>query len=88
MTNIMFMPPNSMVVEIFGDFKDVNMPYCGYYGPLSSIVGAHHFLYSFNYLTHEELNETRVGDIVKQSYQFYTDIKTKSRSELNILTIK
>lgn len=89
MTNIMFMPPGSMVVEIFGELKDVNMPYCGYYGPLSSIVGAHHFLYSFNYNKDpsEELNEERVQDIVKQSYEFYLDIKTKPRNELKVLTV-
>ena len=89
MTNIMFMPPGSMVVEIFGDIKDVNMPLCGYYGPLSAIVGAHHFLYSYNYHKNpsEELDDARVQDIVQQSHEFYMNLRTKPRNELKVLTI-
>jgi hypothetical protein len=45
MTNLVLVPPNTVVIEIAGEVKDVNLPVCGYYGPLSSLVGGHHYLY-------------------------------------------
>jgi len=49
MTNLMFMPPGGLVVEMVGEFKDVNFPLCGYYGSMAAIVGLHHFLYTYNF---------------------------------------
>ena len=36
MTNVMFLPPGGLVIEMVGEFKDVNMPVCGYYSPMVS----------------------------------------------------
>ena len=49
MTNMMFMPPGGLVVEMIGEFKDVNMPLCGYYNTMASINGLHYLLYTYNF---------------------------------------
>jgi hypothetical protein len=46
MTNLVLVSPHTVVIEITGEVKDVNLPVCGYYGPLSSLVGGHHYLYA------------------------------------------
>jgi capsular polysaccharide biosynthesis protein len=43
-TNMMFMPPGSLVVEIVGQFDGRMTPLCGYHGPLAAIYGAMHAL--------------------------------------------
>ena len=44
-TNIMFMPPDSLLVEVTGEFDGRMAPVCGYHGPLAAAYGVHHYLW-------------------------------------------
>jgi hypothetical protein len=48
-TNLMFMPPGSMVFEITGLFDGRMTPLCGYHGPFAAVFGIHHYLYYFDW---------------------------------------
>eukprot|EP01039_Chlorochromonas_danica_P003790 gene3790-4140_t len=48
MTNMMFMPPNSLIVEFAGVVRDVHAPICGYYGPYAATFGHHHYFHAYN----------------------------------------
>ncbi len=82
----MFMRPNSVVVEIVDNMRDLNMPHCGYYGPFAAIFGHSVYVHAYEY---EKLNETlsseRIVQIAMESRDFYVDV-TGDRNKLNIVT--
>ena len=45
LTNIMFMAPGTVLVELTGEFDGRMAPVCGYHGPLAAAFGVHHYLW-------------------------------------------
>lgn len=72
MTNIMFMPPNSLLVEIVGQFDGRMLPYCGYHGPLASIFGVHHYIYYYDWKAGDAINFEKLA---AESLEFYGEIQ-------------
>lgn len=67
-TSMMFMPPNALIVEMVGRVVDVNMPVCGYYGPMAAACGHHHYIHSFDVNTgnvREEVAAQKVAAFYK-----------------------
>lgn len=60
-TNIIFMRPGSMLLEIVGVFDGRMLPVCGYHGPLAAIVGVHHALYYYDWRGFAPLNATEAA---------------------------
>eukprot|EP01035_Chromulina_nebulosa_P017073 gene17073-22585_t len=75
MTNIMFMRPGSLLVEIVGQFDGRMLPHCGYHGPLASVYGIHHYIYYYDYKGGEKLNIT---DVALKSFNIYNTMKSSS----------
>lgn len=45
LTNLMFMAPGTVLVELTGEFDGRMAPVCGYHGPLAAAFGVHHYLW-------------------------------------------
>eukprot|EP01038_Epipyxis_sp_PR26KG_P012161 gene12161-16284_t len=73
LTNMVFMQPGGVVIEVIGHINDAQMPLCGYAGPLASLFGLHHYLYAYDWHKGQQdsLNETRLAT---ESRQFYDSI--------------
>lgn len=78
MTNLMFLPPHALLIEIVGEFKDVNMPVCGYYGPMSSMFGVHHFLYVHGMTYRENQPPMVPEEMAKGAAAFYHFLRDQS----------
>jgi len=68
LTNVMFLSPNSVVVEITGQYDGRMMPYCGYHGGLASLFGVHHVVYYYDWRDGQPLNAT---DLMQEILTFY-----------------
>lgn len=73
-TNVIFMPPESLVIEIIGKFDGRMLPVCGYHGPLVAMYGSHHYLHYFDWKGGEKL----LAEVMaSESHQFYKYIQQR-----------
>jgi len=56
LTNMIFMPQGSLVVEIVGKFDGRMLPLCGYHGSLAAVFGIHHYVYYYDYKGGESID--------------------------------
>ena len=49
LTNMLFMPPHGVVVEVVAGFDGRMLPLCGYHGPLAATVGVHHYVHYYDW---------------------------------------
>ena len=49
MTNMIFMPRNSLIVELTGEWDGRMLPVCGYHGPLCAACGHHHYIHHYDW---------------------------------------
>jgi capsular polysaccharide biosynthesis protein len=56
LTNIMFMPPDAIIVEIVGQFDGRMLPVCGYHGPLAATFGVHHYIHYYDFKGNQTLD--------------------------------
>jgi len=80
LTNIAFMRPGSLLVEIVGDYDGRMGPICGYHNPLANVFGIHHYIYFYDWKIGDKLD---FEEVAKRAYEFYYDeiIKTLEKSE-------
>lgn len=55
LTNSMFMPPGSLVVETTSGPNEVSMPLCGYYGPFGAVFGHHSYVFSYSQVCDDDV---------------------------------
>lgn len=84
LSNMMFMPENSLVVELTGYMQMVSWPYCGYNGVFASIFGHHHYIYAYDKLNNETIE---VSKVVRDTLDFYNAIKSQDAFK-NAIPIK
>lgn len=76
LTNVMFMRPGTVLVEIVGGYDGRMIPVCGIYGPLAAVFGVHHYIFYYDgVLDPDSLN---IPDVVMQARKFYEHIRSRS----------
>jgi hypothetical protein len=72
LTNIMFMKPGAVLVELIGEFDGRMTPVCGYHGPLAAAFGIHHYLYFWEWKESGKKppSDEALNELALQAYQF------------------
>jgi len=76
MTNVMFMRPGTVLVEIVGQFDPRMPPVCGSFGPYSAVFGVHHFIYYYDGVV--EGAELDIHDVLHKAYDYYISIRANA----------
>lgn len=87
LTNVLFLKPGGLLVEIAGEFKDVNMPVCGYYGPLASLVGCHHYIFVHPPPADDGKAVLDTDDTARRASSFYQYLHDPNRNDSDIVRV-
>jgi hypothetical protein len=78
MANIMFLRPDSIMIEIVGEFDGRMMPVCGLHGPLAAAFDVHSYIYYFDgLLPNATIN---VDTLVKEFDVFYKFLRSQKNA--------
>jgi hypothetical protein len=75
MTNVMFMRPGTVLVEIVGGYDGRMIPVCGIFGPLAAVYGVHHYIYYYDGVL--DADSLDIGDVLGKAKEFIDVIRTK-----------
>jgi hypothetical protein len=75
----MFMRPESLVVELVGEFHGNTMPYCGFHGPLAANYGVHHYIHYWDWKLTKDMRGLDFGKVVREAREFWDKIKSKEK---------
>lgn len=85
LTNMLYLPSPSLVVEIISDGDEESLPVCGRYGPLAAILGHHHFVYLPSSDLEKQKNFGK--SLAKEVHEFYSSL-AKGIEEKDIVTYR
>mmetsp|Transcript_23289 Transcript_23289/g.22446 ORF Transcript_23289/g.22446 Transcript_23289/m.22446 type:complete len:578 (+) Transcript_23289:171-1904(+) len=83
LTNLIFMPPDSLIIELVAQFDGRMLPVCGYHGPLAAVFGVHHYIHYWDWKL--LLNRRPKGEkmvllnaevIAIETFNFFNDLKS------------
>jgi hypothetical protein len=83
LTNIMFMKPGSVLVELVGEYDGRMAPVCGYHGPLAAAFGLHHYLYFWEWKEYSratrmwQISDENLAELALGAYQFGLAVGSK-----------
>lgn len=79
LTNIIFMRPGSLVVELVNVIDDRHFPFCGYYNSLSGGLGVHHYIHAYRQQANEahfRMNSTKLSRAIGDFHRNVTTYET------------
>lgn len=69
-TNLMFMKPGTLLMEIIGVFDGRMLPLCGYHGPLAAIFGVHHLIHYYDWKAKAKIGANEAANRTADYYQW------------------
>jgi hypothetical protein len=80
MTNVMFMRPGSVLVEVIGQYDGRMVPVCGFHGPLAAVFGVHHYIYYYDGML--DADSLDLTDVLRRAKEFVAAVRSK------VITVK